>query len=82
MTAIDRCPLLNVDTGLCKGITWNPFGQPSHMDTGAWTRGMCKARGSIATQVTCSKHPQRNEWIEATADDGTDSSKRLIVSKR
>lgn len=82
MTAIERCPLLDVDTGLCAGITWNPFNQPSKMEVAGWNRGMCGARQNIAEQADCTKHPQHEEWIEVTTDDGTDRSRRLIVSKR
>lgn len=82
MTAIERCPLLDLKTGLCQGISWNPFNQPSQVETVGWNRGTCNARHNIAKQADCSKHPQHLEWIEITTDDGSNNSKRIIVSKR
>lgn len=82
MAAIERCPLLDVTTGLCSGISWNPFGQPSQMESFGWDRGMCKARRNIAEQASCSKHPQQKEWIEITTDNGSNKSKRIIISRR
>jgi hypothetical protein len=52
------------------------------VETVGWNRGTCNARHNIAKQADCSKHPQHLEWIEITTDDGSNNSKRIIVSKR